>query len=392
MARHGDAVPTHLYSYLFLRYPHIQDLFPTSMGAQRVRFAKALIWVVSHVDRLDELVPYLQALARDHRKFGVRPEHFGPVGEALLATIRYFLAGDFTPAVHAQWAAAYEVITNVMTTAAADAERTGMPPFWDAEVLEHERHSASLATFTVRTDLPFHYLPGQSVSLMSPDWPGVWRNYCPANAPRPDGTMTFHVRSTPGGLLSPALVGRLGPGDRLRLGSPMGHALTLASWSRNRPMLLLAGGTGRAPLQALVDQLATDAYPPTGATTTVLMVVGARSPAELYRWAELQQMVAGRHWITVQPVVDRQAPAWAGQPISVGRPADVALDRLGGNLSGWEVYLCGSPAMVAATFRQLADNGVPSELVHVEDFIADRYAPTPTPTALPILSKSEVPA
>jgi NAD(P)H-flavin reductase/hemoglobin-like flavoprotein len=391
VARYGDTVIRYFYNYLFLRHPDVQDMFPASLSAQRDRLFKALIYVVSHVDRLDRLVPYLQGLGRDHRKFQVHPEHYPMVGEALLATLRHFLTSEYTPAVHGQWAAAYELVAAVMQDAASAADRNGLPSFWDAEVIEHERHGGSLATFTVATDLPYPYLPGQSVSLTSPDRPGVWRNYCPANAPNPEGTLTFHVRSLPGGWLSPALVHRLGVGDRLRLGPPVGRSLTLVSWSRERQLLLLAGGTGRAPLQAVVDQLATDAYPPTGATTTVLMVVGARSPAELYRWAELQQMTAGRHWITVQPVVDQLSPAWAGQQIPVGRPVEIALDRLGGNLAGWEVYLCGPPAMVAGSVQQLQDHGVPGELIHIEDYVTDRYVPTPTPPALPVLSQRPSP-
>ena len=87
VARHGDSVPAFFYGYLFIRAPELRDLFPTSMAAQRDKLVTALGTVVSNVDAMDELVPFVRGLGRDHRKFGVLAEHYAPVGEALLATL-----------------------------------------------------------------------------------------------------------------------------------------------------------------------------------------------------------------------------------------------------------------------------------------------------------------
>src|SRR4051812_40977703 len=127
VAQHGDEVPLYFYSYLFLRHPHLRQLFPPSMAAQRDRLVGALVQVVTDVDRLDALVPFLQDLGRDHRKFSVVTEYYPQVGEALLATLEHFLGASWTPSLAAEWTDAYGLVAEVMS-AAAEGE-TQLPPW-----------------------------------------------------------------------------------------------------------------------------------------------------------------------------------------------------------------------------------------------------------------------
>jgi hemoglobin-like flavoprotein len=90
VAMHGDAVALFFYSDLFLRHPETRELFPVSMAVTRDRLINALGRIVADADRLDELTPFLRQLGRDHRKFGALADHFGPVGESLLATLAHF--------------------------------------------------------------------------------------------------------------------------------------------------------------------------------------------------------------------------------------------------------------------------------------------------------------
>ena len=101
----GDEAPLYFYSHLFLSHPETRALFPVSMAHQRDRLFNALGDVVHYVDDLDRLVPILQALGRDHRKFGTVAEHYPAVGASLLATLQHFddawtadLAQDWTAA------------------------------------------------------------------------------------------------------------------------------------------------------------------------------------------------------------------------------------------------------------------------------------------------------
>src|SRR5947209_17264455 len=94
---HGDEVPLYFYSHLFLTHPETRGMFPASMAGQRDRFVGALLRVVGNVHQVDAVVPYLQQLGRDHRKYGVVAEHYPVVGASLLATLEHFLDDEWSP-------------------------------------------------------------------------------------------------------------------------------------------------------------------------------------------------------------------------------------------------------------------------------------------------------
>jgi len=98
---------------------------------------------------------------------------------------------------------------------------------------------------------PLEFRAGQYVSIECRYQPRLWRVYSMANAPRKDGTMEFHVRAVGAGWVSSALVRRLKVGDMIKLAAPMG-SLTLERKS-TRDIVCVAGGTGLAPVKALVE-------------------------------------------------------------------------------------------------------------------------------------------
>ena len=75
----GDEAPLYFYSHLFLSHPETRAMFPVSMAHQRDRLFAALGDVVARVDDLEALVPILQQLGRDHRKFGTLAAHYPSV-------------------------------------------------------------------------------------------------------------------------------------------------------------------------------------------------------------------------------------------------------------------------------------------------------------------------
>src|SRR6476619_2920402 len=87
VAPQAEALGRHFYATLFSAAPATRDLFPVNMEVQRSRLLRALVHVVQMVDQPDELVPFLEQLGRDHRKFGVLAEHYDAVGAALLSAV-----------------------------------------------------------------------------------------------------------------------------------------------------------------------------------------------------------------------------------------------------------------------------------------------------------------
>jgi NAD(P)H-flavin reductase/hemoglobin-like flavoprotein len=362
IAGHGDAVPSFFYATLFTSYPQLRMMFPMSMAAQRDRLVSALGQIVSNVDRLDAVVPFLQGLGRDHRRFDVRPEHYPQVGEALLTTLAHFLGEAWTPQLAEDWTAAYQLLTQVMGEAAEQAA-VSTPAHWTATVVDHEQRGLDVAVLRLRPDLPYPYLAGQSCPIEIPDRPRLWRYYSPANRPRLDGLIELHVKTIPGGQVSTAIVHGLQTGDTVKLGAPVGQQLTLDPGS-NRDLLLLAGGTGLAPLKALVEQVTAE-----GGRRRVTLLFGARTLADLYDLPALDAMARDLPWLTVVPALSHD-PWHAGER---GTVDEVSL-RLG-YWNDHDVYVCGSAAMTTATRERLLAAGVHPDRVRCEDYNDDPYRP-----------------
>jgi NAD(P)H-flavin reductase/hemoglobin-like flavoprotein len=356
----GDEAPLYFYSHLFLSHPETREMFPVSMAHQRDRLFAALGDVVARVDDLDALVPILQQLGRDHRKFGTLAAHYPAVGASLLATLEHF-DDEWSPELAKSWSEAYDVVATVMIEAADEA--AGQPAWWEADVVAHDRRTIDVAVLLVRPRASYDYLPGQSVSLESELRPRLWRYYSPANAPRPDGLLEIHVKARDGGPVSSALVRRVGVGDVLRLGPPLGH-LTLDSES-DRDLLLVAGGMGLAPLKAIVDQVARH-----GPARRVDLFVGFRTEDQIYDRADLRRLEQENPWLTVTYAVSEDKVSSLEQ----GEVGDVVV-RHGPWLSR-EVCVAGPAPMVDDTVARLLQHGVPPQRVSSEVFAPSRPGPS----------------
>ncbi|MCD0449531.1 globin domain-containing protein [Actinocorallia sp. API 0066] len=353
----------YFYGRLFAEHPDLRALFPPAMDVQRDRLLRALATVVWSLDSPDALTTYLSELGRDHRKFGVSEAHYTAVGDALLATLRKFLGDRWTAETEASWATAYRMAAEIMHGAAV-ADALIAPPWWIGEVVAHERRRDDLAVVTVRPAQPLPYEAGQHVSLQVSRWPRMWRPYSIANAPRPDGRVAFHVRSVPGGWVSTALVRHTEVGHSLLLGPALG-AMTLAR-DATRDLLCVAGGTGLAPLKALVEQVVAE-----GGGRGVHLVVGARTADDLYDLADLRRLAAEHPWLRVVPVV-ADDPSYEG----LRGPVADALEGIG-EWAEHEAYVSGPPEMVSATVDRLGALGLPPDRIHHDALHLEKRAGCP---------------
>jgi hemoglobin-like flavoprotein len=116
----ADTAAGLFYGRLFELDPAIERLFRrTDMAAQRKNLMQTLTVVVKSLDRLEQIVPAVQALGRRHAGYGVREEHYATVGAALLWTLEQGLGDAFTAPVHDAWATAYGTLASVMIDAAS---------------------------------------------------------------------------------------------------------------------------------------------------------------------------------------------------------------------------------------------------------------------------------
>lgn len=355
----ADRATAYFYALLFIRHPELRVLFPAAMDTQRDRLFKAILAAVERLDAPGALAAYLGELGRGHRKYGTAPTHYPAVGEALLGALSRYAPSSWGGEAEAAWVRAYTRISQIMIDAAAEDERSA-PALWQAEVVSHDLRTPDVAVLTVRPDQGYPFLAGQYTALETPWWPHVWRHYSFASAPRRDGLLSFHVKAVPAGWVSNALVHRARPGDLLRLGAPAG-SMTVDHTTHNG-LLCLGGGTGIAPIRALIEDVAEH-----GDRRPVEVFYGARSDGDLYEIDTMLRLQRTYPWLAVHPVVG-------------GRPGNGPQSRLPdavrehGPWKGYEAYLSGPPGMIRTGVDVLTDIGMPTERIR-HDALEELSAP-----------------
>ncbi|MEU1331105.1 globin domain-containing protein [Streptomyces sp. NPDC005865] len=348
----ADKVTSYFYALLFTRHPDLRALFPAAMDAQRDRILKALLTAAEHIDHTDVLVSYLKNLGRGHRKYGTQPEHYPAVGECLIGSLSRYASAVWDDETEAAWVRTYTTISQIMIDAAAEDELRA-PAWWFAEVVSHELRTPDIAVVTVRPDQPYPFLAGQYTSLETPWWPRIWRHYSFASAPRADGLLSFHVKAVPAGWVSNALVHHAQPGDVLRLGPPSG-SMTV-DHTTDSGLLCLGGGTGIAPIKALVEDVAEH-----GRHRSVEVFYGARTDHDLYDIDTMLRLQQAHPWLAVRPIVDHRAQL----PDAV---------REYGPWDEYDAYLSGPPGMIRNGVDALRDIGIPDGRIRhdaIEDLMA----------------------
>lgn len=214
-----------------------------------------------------------------------------------------------------------------------------------ARVVDMRRPSGEVVILTLR--LPptetLLFRPGQYVALMAQD--GRPRPFSIANAPRRDGTIELHIGRRPGGAFTGYVHDELQPGTILRLEAPFG-SFGLRDDNR-RPAVLIAGGTGIAPIKAILEAAAQAPSP----SRPLHVYWGSRRPEGLYELDAVAALAASAGAVRFTPVVSEPSTEdrWSGRAGLVHR---AALDDLP-DLSDFEAYVCGGPALVEAARRDL---------------------------------------
>ncbi|MCC4254486.1 2Fe-2S iron-sulfur cluster-binding protein [Sphingobium naphthae] len=200
------------------------------------------------------------------------------------------------------------------------------------------------------------FLAGQYVQLVLPS--GETRNYSLANAPQDNASPELHVRRVPGGLFSDRVLGTLHAGDRIRIEMPYGMSVLDGS---DAPIVMLATGTGFAPLKSMVEDLIRQ-----GAERPVHLFWGAMVERDLYLASLARQWEERLPWFRFTPVLSHPEDGWSGQ---TGLIQDAALAAYP-DLSAHQVYACGNPAMVDSAHRLLTDKGgLPDAAFHADAFV-----------------------
>lgn len=109
------------YGRLFELDASLRPLFKGDMAEQGAKLMKTLGYCVNGLDDLGAIVPAVEALGQRHVGYGVKPEHYGTVGAALLWTLAQGLGPAFTDEVKDAWATVFGILASTMQKAAASA-------------------------------------------------------------------------------------------------------------------------------------------------------------------------------------------------------------------------------------------------------------------------------
>ncbi|MCW5654329.1 CDP-6-deoxy-delta-3,4-glucoseen reductase [Hydrogenophaga sp.] len=232
---------------------------------------------------------------------------------------------------------------------------------------------ASHDVIVLRLQLPaadrFQYHAGQYVEFLLRD--GDRRSYSMANAPHTQAEqpgLELHLRHMPGGKFTDHVFGAMKEKDILRIEGPYGSFFLRED--SNKPIVLLASGTGFAPIKAIVEHMQHK-----GITRPATLYWGGRRPADLYQSAWIEARLAEMPNLRYVPVVSDALPedAWTGRTGFV----HMAVLQDFPDLSGHEVYACGAPIVVESARRDYVEKaGLPEEAFFADSFTsaADKAA------------------
>lgn len=216
----------------------------------------------------------------------------------------------------------------------------------------------AIVTLQLPANEALAYRAGQYIEFLLKD--GKRRAYSIACAPSLERPLELHIRHLPGGLFTDHVFSAMKERDILRFEGPLGTFFLREE--SDKPIVLLASGTGFAPVKALVEHLMH-----LKSTRPVRLYWGGRRPQDLYMDELCQAWTTTLPDFQYVPVISDALPEdnWSGRSGYVH--AAVMQDIP--DLSGWQVYACGAPVMVdAARSEYVAQYGLPAD-----EFFADSF-------------------
>lgn len=206
---------------------------------------------------------------------------------------------------------------------------------------------------------PLRRLPGQYLDVLLAD--GKRRAFSIANAPHTGAAIDLHVRHVAGGGFTSFVFDELAPGMRLDAEGPLGTFVPRED--SERPMIFVAGGTGFAPVKALIEH-----FLEIGTRRPMGLVWGARAADELYLRELPARWMREAPGFSFLPVISDPERA-AGLPVGLAHEAVLAAHP---DLSGFDIYMSGPPALIDAGRHAFVEAGLHEDRLYYDSF---DYAP-----------------
>jgi ferredoxin-NAD(P)+ reductase (naphthalene dioxygenase ferredoxin-specific) len=228
--------------------------------------------------------------------------------------------------------------------------------------LEQATHDIRIVRLKIERGGPFDFSAGQYAQVTFDDLPP--RDFSMASRPA-DPEIEFHIRTTPGGAVSPYVATQLAVGETVKVEGPYGAAHLREA--HRGPIVALAGGSGLAPIKAIVEAALGQ-----GMAQPITLYFGVRAERDLYLEDHFVALSEKHANLTFVPVLSEPdgAPARSGGARRTGYLAD-ALAADFADLDGAKAYLAGPPVMVETCTEALRKLGVRRQDVHADAFYTE---------------------
>ncbi|TWO72311.1 CDP-6-deoxy-delta-3,4-glucoseen reductase [Caenimonas sedimenti] len=224
--------------------------------------------------------------------------------------------------------------------------------------LEKVSHDVMIVKLQLPANDTMRYHAGQYIEFILRD--GARRSYSMGNAPHNGPGVELHIRHMPGGKFTDHVFSAMKEKEILRVEGPFGSFYLRED--SDKPMVLLASGTGFAPIKALIEHLQFR-----GSQRPATLYWGGRRPLDLYMDAWVQDRLAEMPQLKYVPVISNALPEdnWTGRTGFVHK----AVMEDFPDLSGYQVYACGAPVVVDSARAEYTERC----RLPAEEFFADSF-------------------
>lgn len=242
-----------------------------------------------------------------------------------------------------------------------------------ARVLQMDQLSDDVMRLVLQLPIsqPVNYYAGHYIDVMLKD--GRKRSYSMANPPQENNQIELHIRHLPGGAFTDHVFGVSEPAMKeramLRTEGPMGSFFLREE--STKPLVFLASGTGFAPIKAIIEHMQAE-----NIQREVRFYWGGRRPKDLYMMEQAEQWAQTLPNFSFVPVVSEALDEddWSGR---TGFVHHAVMEDIP-DLSGFEVYACGAPAMVENAQRDfVAQCGLDEAVFYADAFTSEADLATP---------------
>ncbi len=218
-------------------------------------------------------------------------------------------------------------------------------------------HDVIALKITLDNEQRLQYHAGQYIEFLLKD--GKKRAFSIANSPHSDDVLELHIRHVDGGLFTDFLFEKMPEHDSLRLQGPLGQFYLRED--RNRPIVMVGGGTGFGPLKAMIEHIE---Y--VGNSQPIHLFMGVRARRDLYMETMVSNWIKNNPNLTFTPVLSEPMAEdkWQGETGFVHE----VVARQFPDLSAYDIYMSGPPPMVNAAVALFSKQGATMDSMFSDAF------------------------